>query len=469
MEGQRCSENVTDTAREGLASGVVQAGVQMRPIATAIGIALGIGFVPAASAATLTVLNTADNGAGSLRNTVAAAAAGDTINFAGGVTGTITLTTGQITINKSLTITGPGAAALAISGNNASRLLYIDGTSVPTITISGLTFRNGNVSGNGAAIEFDKGDGTLNVQNSVFTQNTATNLGGAISMYCNACSISISDSTFTANSANDGGAIGTENGNNFTVTRCTINGNTAANRGGGIFEDDTVMLVTDSTFSGNTAPNGGGLFLYFDTPATIRNSTFSGNTATSGKGGGIYFYGASNPVALQNSTIAGNTGSGIFLDIPNNTSLTMSSTIVFGSTGFDVDGLGAGPTFAGDHSLVGTVAAGTVITGAGNIQGQNPLLGPLASNGGPTQTRALLAGSPAIDKGSNPAALANDQRGTGFVRTSGGGTDIGAFEVQGASGPAAVPALAPAGLAALASLLGGAGIAAIRRRRRSGR
>src|SRR5581483_8206415 len=74
---------------------------------------------------------------------------------------------------------------------------------------------------------------------------------------------------------------------------------------------------------------------------------------------------------------------------------------------------------------------GATITGNNNLAaGTNPLLGALASNGGATQTMALQTGSPAIDKGSNPANLATDQRGTGFARVSGAAADIGAFEVQ---------------------------------------
>jgi hypothetical protein len=110
-----------------------------------------------------------------------------------------------------------------------------------------------------------------------------------------------------------------------------------------------------------------------------------------------------------------------------------------------------------------------------NILGQDPVLGPLANNGGPTQTHALLAGSPAIDKGSNPNALAFDQCGTPFVRTSGAQTDIGAFEVQGAAPPPPpvtaldIPTLSQWGTVILSGLLGvWAVITGFGRRRRSG-
>ena len=88
-----------------------------------------------------------------------------------------------------------------------------------------------------------------------------------------------------------------------------------------------------------------------------------------------------------------------------------------------------------DHSLLGTVDPNvTIIDVGGTLTGVDPLLGPLANNGGPTQTEALLAGSPAIDKGPNPLPTfplnANDQRGSGFARVVGPAVDIGAFEVQ---------------------------------------
>jgi hypothetical protein len=115
------------------------------------------------------------------------------------------------------------------------------------------------------------------------------------------------------------------------------------------------------------------------------------------------------------------------------------------------------------NSLIQVATGFTFGTNTANIVGQNPLLGPLANNGGPTQTHALLSGSPAIDTGSNPLALSFDQRGTGFARTVGAQTDIGAFEVQGGGPPPPpppppvqipIPALSQWGTVALSALLG---------------
>ena len=448
---------------------------EVKPIAAAIGLAFGLGTWQVANAATLTVTNSNDAGAGSLRDAVTTAAPGDTIVF-GSVTGVITLTSGEIVLNKNLTISGPGAATLAVSGNNASRIFNVDGTTAPTITISGLTLRNGSTASQGGAVTYPTGDGTLNLQNMAFTQNAATGSGGALWMECNTCSISISDSTFTSNSTAGtmygGGAISAEAGANLTIARSTFSSNTSATDGGAMHIDDVVLLIDSSTISGNTAVDGGGIYLYADSASTIRNSTITGNTASSGNGGGIFFYndGGSN-MTIQNSTIAGNSGSGIFLYFNTLNDVILQSTIVANNTGSDVAGNAFAPSITADHSLIRTPAAGTTITGAANITGQNPLLGALANNGGPTQTMLLQAGSPAIDTGSNPAGLAFDQRGAGFPRTAGTGTDMGAVEGAGAGpviGLQPVPTLSQWSLVLLSVLTAAWGmLAGVGRRRKS--
>src|SRR5713226_4247081 len=113
------------------------------------------------SAATITVMNTNDSGAGSLRQAIIDAGAGDTIDFS--VTGTITLTTGELLINKNLTITGPGVASLSVSGNNASRVFKI--ASGVTVMISGLTISDGSATDGGGILNF----GTLTLTNIVLS------------------------------------------------------------------------------------------------------------------------------------------------------------------------------------------------------------------------------------------------------------------------------------------------------------
>jgi hypothetical protein len=106
------------------------------------------------------------------------------------------------------------------------------------------------------------------------------------------------------------------------------------------------------------------------------------------------------------------------------------SSIVGANSGTAV---GTNPSFPpspidATNSLVQSLCASCSIGGSGNLVGVNPLLGPLADNGGPTRTHALLPGSPAINTGSNPLGLATDQRGTGFPRVSGAAADMGAYE-----------------------------------------
>src|SRR5947209_8411154 len=110
------------------------------------------------SGATLTVINTNDSGAGSLRDAIGSAASGDTINF--GVSGVITLTSGWLTTTTDLTISGPGASTLAIDGGGASRVFFIAGVG-NTVTISGLTIRNGNDT------SVSQGGGILNNPNTL--------------------------------------------------------------------------------------------------------------------------------------------------------------------------------------------------------------------------------------------------------------------------------------------------------------
>jgi len=172
------------------------------------------------------------------------------------------------------------------------------------------------------------------------------------------------------------------------------------------------ISVLDSTISGSA----GGLV---GVNATVTNSTFTGNTVAISGG----------TVSLYDSTISGGTSG------TENTNLTIGNTIIYGNAS-DV----ASGTIVTDlgHNLIGT--GGPFTNGVnGDIVGTNPDLGPLANNGGPTLTYALLAGSPAIDDGNNaiiPAGVTTDQRGPGFARISGGTVDIGAFEVQQTPEPA---------------------------------
>jgi CSLREA domain-containing protein len=456
----------------------------------------GIGFAPATDAASIIVNNLSGTSVGgqcTLRDAIQAAntdlavqgctagSGADVITFS--VTGTISLAS-QINIYSNVTITGPGAGSLTITPTGSNRSLFI--TNGPVV-ITDITFANANSDIDGAQIgmKATAGSTAVTLTNDVFNNNINGQDGGALFLYLGGA-IDITNCTFTGNtSGGRGGAIKLYKVGPVTITDTTISGNTSqtaagTGRGGGIFLYKTTgVTISSSTISGNNASfAGSGLFFYKTTGAsTISDSTISGNTANRNNpsyGGAVFLY--TSTVTITNSTINGNTTNGTNsggIGVHDGSTLNLVSSIVANSTAtgntFDIASFGgAASTVNADHSLIKNAGAAINGTNTANITGQDPNLGPLANNGGPTLTLALLGGSPAIDTGSNPSALANDQRGAGFPRTVGAGTDIGAFEVQGAAPPptiTSVPALAPAGLAALSALLGGLGLGRLRRRR----
>ena len=201
-----------------------------------------------ARATTITVTNTNDSGPGSLRQALADANNGDTID-ATGVSGAITLTSGQLLVDKSVTINGAGAESLAVDGNATSSVFQIG--SGKTVTISDLTIRNG---------EGNFGGGILNG-------------GGA--------TLTITDSTLSGNIGGFGGGI--FNTGTLAIVNCTVSGN-AASEGAGIYNGAT-STITNSTLSGNAAPGAGGGCVNLGT-LQIANSTLSDNS--SGLGGGVF-------------------------------------------------------------------------------------------------------------------------------------------------------------------------------------
>ena len=352
-------------------------------------------FSLSASAATIIVTNTNDSGPGSLRQAVMDAANGDTINFS--VTGTITLTSGQITIDKSLNIIGPGAASLTIDGNNSSRIFEMNNY-LRTVNIHGITFRNGNSTTHGGAIY---SSGAMTITNSVFSGNSAVERGGAIYLIASYRS-NIRDTTFSGNSADQGGAIYTFGP--MSVIDSTFSGNSAVDNGGAIYVDDEVEVV-NSTFSGNSALSAGGAFFTrAGSITTLTNSTISGNSATQ-SGGATYNFGS---ISVRNSIISDNNaaqGANCYL---TGATFNANSNNIFGTSNIS----GGCPNGAFD--IVPAGAIGTI-------------LAPLANNGGPTQTHALVVGSPALDAANTTNCPASDQRGASRVGTC----DIGAFELNG--------------------------------------
>jgi hypothetical protein len=307
----------------------------------------------------------------------------------------IQLASGELRVPSGITIQGPGADLLTVRGTGQSGYGVFSisqspvAPSVGPVEISGLTVTNA---------------GSYGIQI----------VGPRI--------VRVSDCVITGN------AKGFDNeGAQLTLTRSTISRNSSGGPGGGIYSSGGSVSIDSCTISRNSSGGpGGGIYLALGSgSATISNSTIAGNS-TDGQGGGIWFGGIGATLAISRSTIVGNSGvntGGIFNNVAN---LILSNTIVAKNTGGDL-GTGGAATNTATFSFIG------------DTQG-DPLLGPLADNGGPTQTMALLPGSPCVDAG-DPAFVTppdTDQRGAGFARVSGGRIDIGAFECD---------AIAPSGVA----------------------
>jgi hypothetical protein len=505
------------------------------------------------------VTNLADAGSGSLRQAILDTPAGGTVDFQPGLTGTITLGTGELALTKDLTINGPGADVITVSGNQASRVFNIGAQS--TVMISGLTIADGKVTesdargggifnagtltvtastihgnaadskvtesgargggifnagtltvtastihGNASNVEgedgvgggisntgtltvigstlidntsdggggIDNDHGTLTIDGSIVSDNTAFEGGGVRNLFGR---LTVTDSSFSRNRAagagiynfggpavitgsifseHSGGGVveGTiANHGMMVVTGCTFSRNSQT-LGGGIFHASGTLTVTASTFDGNSG-RGGGISVEAGTVA-VTDSTFTGNR---GVGGGI----ATDPNPLSHSettvtncTFSGNSGGAIH--VPNSTVRITSSTLSGNDVGLVQAGAGAlisarntivagnatdvsGTLTSQGHNLIGDGTGGAGFTDTDLVGTADapidPLLGPRQDNGGPTQTMALLPGSPAGAAGDPTDAPEWDQRGPGFHRVVNGAMDIGAYQVQEGEGTAA--------------------------------
>jgi hypothetical protein len=310
-----------------------------------------------------------------------------------------------------------GSATIYLGGTGGSGSgggLYVNGGS---LTVASSTIASNQGTGGAAGVNGYVGEGR----------------GGGLYTSSNLGTPMVTDSTLSGNSASSANGSGLIYGSYYT------------SGGGGIYNAGT-LTVRNSTLSGNSASgsiysyayDGGGI--YNASTLTVSNSTLSGNSAY-GAGGAIYTY-LTNSVTLTNVTLTANRtnsfagGLYVYNDFPvlHNTLIAGNFSGATGTTPDDVYGfLNAG----GDYNLIGD---GTNMHGLSNgVNGNqigsasapiDPLLGPLADNGGPTLTHALLPGSPAIDAGNNAYPTDWDQRGPGYPRIVNGIIDIGAFEVQ---------------------------------------
>jgi hypothetical protein len=440
-------------------------------------------------AATITVINANDSGPGSLRQALADANDGDTINFDASFH-SISLWSGELVVDKSVTISGPGAANLIMDGNGRGRVFHI--TNAVTVSISGLTIGDGLADDRGGAILNDHS--TLTVSNCTISSNFVSfDFGGGIynDGESGSASLEINNSTIVGNLASYGGGIynNGESGNaTLTINNSNVSGNLVGNAGAGIYNDgrfgsatltinnstlsdnwavyagsyggaivnhgsegNATLTVNNSTLSGNSAANyGGGIYnapdSYGNGTVMINNSTVSGNSA-GGAGGGIFNTASqsSATLTLNNSTVSDNSavhGGGILNGTAlGSATLTIGDTILkTGASGENIFNVGG--TVTSDGYNLSNDDGGGFLTAIGDQINTDPLLGPLQDNGGPTFTHELLSGSQAIDAGDpnfNPNSfnppMVYDQRGTGFNRVVNGRIDIGASEVQAAPSP----------------------------------
>jgi CSLREA domain-containing protein len=401
---------------------------------------------------------------------------------------TITLSTALPDLTSDLTIQGPGASLLTVrrsfaGGTPGFRMFYI--TPNMTVNVSDLTIQNGNVpNGVGAGV---LNNGYLVLTNCNLYGNNALSggAGGAI-----ASGISNTGSSLALNNCNIGGVAGGQpnaasngggifiNSGTFTMTGGSVVGNSnhgmnlisgpvvltgvsitnnsaPGDVGGGIVAAGVTVGVLNCLIAGNSANEGGGIFSNAGV-VTLTNSTISGNSSL-GVGGGIDH--ESGIIRLINSTVTNNRSDSDNTGAEQGGGLrrlagtaTLKSTIVAGNfvgSGTSANDIAGTLDASSSFNLIGTGGSGGLSNGVNNnlVAIAQPLLGPLANNGGPTQTHALLPGSPAIDAANNcvlndscsptlGSALTTDQRGAGFSRAIDGNgdgaptVDIGAYEVQ---------------------------------------
>jgi hypothetical protein len=369
---------------------------------------VAVGFAGSAKAATFTVSNFDDAGIGSLRQAIEDAnnqAGADIINFDSDLgSGIINLLTGQLNITDSVTINGPGADQVTVDAGGLSRVFLVDDFDTSNIIdvfisdlrISGGKASGGNFIGDGAGI-FNREN--LTVTKSAITKNESTNVSGGI---FNSGSLLLADSKVSNNIGPFGGGFRNVEGS-AKVVNSTISGNTSTRFGAGIDNVRATLELINTTITGNISEERSGGIGVSGGIVTIKSSTIVNNSATDGSGIRI----GAGEVTVANSIIAKNVGDD---DISGS----------FTSLGFNLIGNGDGGTGFTDGVNGDQVG--------GSNSPIDPKLGPLQDNGGPTETQALLPGSPAIDAANPDNFPDTDQR--GVARPQGSAPDIGAFELR---------------------------------------
>ncbi|HEY0179318.1 MAG TPA: choice-of-anchor Q domain-containing protein [Dokdonella sp.] len=407
---------------------------------------------PPRPAAAVAVTNCDDAGPSSLREAVENAVSGDIVDLTGLGCSTITLTTGVLATSvDELTLLGPGPAALVVDAQYASPHLLHLGSG--TLTVSGLTLVDGHKYATGAG-EASGGcifsSGSVQLDHAVASRCSVTTSGSG---RARGGAIFAADVVLLSSAVNDSGALsqaayaigGGVYTQDFFAFYSVLAGNHASGAqpylgyGGAVFATGEAFVLA-STISGNTADVVAGADLVgHDASETllVTNSTFAYNKAYDSTFGSALYVGRGATIA--NSTISGNleanaanTKYGAALYGPPGTAIALQSSILSGNV-LDTSSL----------ALPSDIGSDVLIDGASNLIGYSaspvptdtivnftPGLGPLADNGGPTPTMMPRPYSLAIDAGNDVAALACDQRGSGYPRVIGANADIGAVETD---------------------------------------
>lgn len=403
----------------------------------------------------------------------------DEVIFNGSVAGgTITLTAGEISLDKDISINS-GGSETTVNANSNSRI-FTSNTANLQIELEQLVLTGGNTAGNGGAINITGANTNLTLMDSTITGNTATNAGGGI--YLSSASVTLTNSTVSSNvTSYDGGGIKALNSSSVSLVGSTLSANTAGTRGGGLYAGNSGASLTTSTVSRNTAStggggiaaknsaeitmiettiagnrliggggyNGGGLFAESNSSLDLNNSTVSANTAP--YSGGIFVSDYSD-ATLANTTVSGNSANQAGgIRVSNTATLTMENSTIANNSADSAAGLQA--VLTSNVTLTNTIIAdseggqdcskdgGTTVTAnADNIiendacltsaTNVDPMLSRLAHHGGSTLTHALTSGSQAINAGDNTdcgtgKTIEFDQRG---ASRNDGFCDIGAYE-----------------------------------------
>lgn len=358
----------------------------------------------------VTVTSTADAGPGSLRAALGAVCAGGVIDVDPALAGATVPLESALEITQDVTVDGGAAPGLTLSGEDRTRVLVVRKSA--TAELRHLSVVRGRASSLAGGILVD-GSATLD-------------------------HVTVADSVSEGENGDPrvvfwqgGGGIYVGDGADLVLRDSTVRGNDAlggnGGNGGGLHVGaGATALIERSTIAGNTGNVGGALRSRGD--VTVVNSTLSGNASYGWHGGAIFH--SDGDLRVRSSTITENTTptwgplAAIFVGY-GAPELVLADSIVSGNAAYACQAQDGGTVVSGGHNLVQDGSCSPV---GSDLVGIDPMLGPLAANGGPTTTHALLAGSPAVDAAGAGSAPATDQR--RVARPVGAGPDIGAFELE---------------------------------------